>query len=70
MSYEQVLFETNITSLNCIGLSRYFPLLMELQGNTIMTQLCSVEQERDPIERIRKLLLSLEIASVSDLKVD
>lgn len=43
---------------------------MELQGNTIMTQLCSVEQERDPIERIRKLLLSLEIASVSDLKVD
>jgi TPP-dependent pyruvate/acetoin dehydrogenase alpha subunit len=41
---------------------------MELQGNTIMTQLCSVEQERDPIERIRKLLLSLEIASVADLK--
>jgi TPP-dependent pyruvate/acetoin dehydrogenase alpha subunit len=39
-------------------------------GSTYRTrdEISGVRQERDPIERIRKLLLSLEIASVSDLK--
>lgn len=42
---------------------------MQLRGCVTMADMEPIWQERDPIERIRKLLLSHEIASVAELKV-
>ncbi|KAG6494868.1 hypothetical protein ZIOFF_042650 [Zingiber officinale] len=49
---------------------RYHGHSMSDPGSTYRTrdEISGVRQERDPIERIRKLLLSHEIATVSDLK--